>query len=99
MPWYLVERTFTFEDNLSLPGPEDSLKVHLGFIENNAQAGVTWVHSYVTPDKKKSFCLYAAPNPEAVRRAASLNRLPVDRINEVRLLEPSAVKLPDGREG
>jgi hypothetical protein len=90
MPWYLVERTFTFEDNRSLPGPADSQAVHLSFDQKNAHAGVTWVHSYVTPDKKKSFCLYQAPNPEAVRQAASLNGLPVDRINEVHLQEPFA---------
>jgi hypothetical protein len=49
---------------------------------------VTWVHSYVTGDKKKTFCIYDAPTPEAVRTAANRNGLPVDRITEVRVLDP-----------
>jgi Protein of unknown function (DUF4242) len=36
---------------------------------------------------ERTFCLYDAPTPEALRRAAILNRLPVDRIIEVRLIE------------
>jgi len=49
---------------------------------------VTWVHSYVTPDRKHTFCVYDAPTPEAIRRVAELNKLPVDRITEVRVLDP-----------
>ena len=48
----------------------------------------TWVHSYVTEDKKKTFCVYDAPSPEAIRRAARRNNLPVDQITEVRVLDP-----------
>ena len=54
----------------------------------NAQAGVTWVHSYVSDDKKKTFCVYDAPSPEAIRKVADLNKLPVDKITEVRVLDP-----------
>jgi len=43
-----------------------------------AEHGVTWVHSYVTPDKKKTFCIYDAPSPEAIRQVAGRNGLPVD---------------------
>lgn len=49
---------------------------------------MTWVHSYVTGDKRKTFCIYDGPSPEAIRRAASCNNLPVDRITEVRVLDP-----------
>ena len=86
MPRYLVERTFA--DQLDLPGPEAEASARRNFIENNALDGVTWVHSYVAPDRKKSFCIYDAPTPEAVRRAAGRNGLPVDRITEVRVLDP-----------
>ena len=57
-------------------------------IENNAADGVTWVHSYVTPDRKHTFCIYDGPSPEAVRRAAASNRLPITKITEVRVLDP-----------
>ena len=86
MPRYLVERTFA--DQLGLPGPEAEASARQNFIENNALDGVTWVHSYVVPGRKKSFCIYDAPTPEAVRRAAGRNGLPVDRITEVRVLDP-----------
>jgi hypothetical protein len=49
---------------------------------------VTWVHSYVTGDKKKTFCIYDAPTPEAIRRAAGRNNLPVDSITQVSVLDP-----------
>ena len=86
MPRYLIERTFP--ERLTLPGPQEAAQTRLAFIENNALDGVTWVHSYVVPEKKKSFCIYDAPSPEAVRRAAHRNGLPVDRITEVRVLDP-----------
>jgi hypothetical protein len=86
MPRYLIERTFP--DVLALPGPGQETQARLIFVENNALDGVTWVHSYVAPDRKKSYCIYDAPTPEAVRRAARRNGLPVDRITEVRVLDP-----------
>ena len=86
MPRYLVERTFP--DKLGLPSPHDPAEAWQAFIENNALDGVTWVHSYVVAARLKSFCIYDAPTPEAVRRAAHRNGLPVDRITEVRVLDP-----------
>jgi hypothetical protein len=47
-----------------------------------------WVHSYVAADTKKTFCVYDAPTPEAIRRTANDNGLPVDSITEVRALDP-----------
>jgi hypothetical protein len=81
-----VERTFA--EDIALPGPNSPAQASLTFIENNSLDGVTWLHSYVTPDAKKSFCIYDAPTPEALRRAARRNGLPVDRIIEVRVLDP-----------
>ncbi len=49
---------------------------------------MTWVHSYVTPDRGATFCIYDAPNPEAIRTAAGSNGLPVEQITEVRVLDP-----------
>lgn len=86
MPSYLVERTFL--ETPALPGPEQDLQARLTFIANNALDGVTWILSYIAPGRKKSFCLYEAPSPEAIRRAAERNGLPVDRISEVRVLDP-----------
>ena len=86
MPRYLVERSLP--ERLALLGPDQGAQARLTFIENNTLDGVTWVHSYVAPDRKKSFCIYDAATPEAVRRAAQRNGLPVDRITEVCVLDP-----------
>jgi Protein of unknown function (DUF4242) len=60
----------------------------LGIVDGNAIHGVTWVHSYVTTDRMKTYCIYDAPDPEAIRSAAGTNSLPVERISEVRVLDP-----------
>ena len=86
MPRYLVERTFP--DGLAIPVNEDGVQACLSVVEKNANSGVTWVHSYVTEDKRKTFCVYDAPTPEAIRQTASRNELPVDAITPVRVLDP-----------
>ena len=57
-------------------------------VERNAEEGVTWVHSYVSADKRTTFCIYDAPTPEAIRKTAARNELPVDQITQVRVLDP-----------
>ena len=42
----------------------------------------------MSDDKKATFCVYDAPTPEAIRATATANDLPVDRITEVRVLDP-----------
>jgi hypothetical protein len=86
MPRYLVERSFP--DGLNIPTDQVGEGVCLAVIGNNAQDGVTWVHSYVTGDKKRTFCIYDAPAPEDIRKAAQRNNLPVDRITQVSVLDP-----------
>jgi len=86
MPRYLVERTF--HENFALPAPGQEAQACLAFVENNALDGVTWMHSYVAPEGEKSFCICDAPTPEALRRAARRNNLPVDRITELCVLDP-----------
>jgi Protein of unknown function (DUF4242) len=86
MPRYLIEREFP--DGLSIPLDESGANLCRTVIDNNAQDGVTWVHSYVTPDHRRTFCLYDGPTPEAVRRAAARNKLPISQINEVLVLDP-----------
>lgn len=86
MPRYLVERTFP--EGLAIPVTEEGAIACLNVVGVNADDTVTWVHSYVTTDKQKTFCIYDAPAPEAIRRAARRNNLPVDKITEVRVLDP-----------
>jgi hypothetical protein len=86
MPRYVVEREFP--DGLQIPPDEAGAKLCRALVETNLADQVTWVHSYVSADKRKTFCVYDAPSPEAVRRTANRNKLPVERITEVRVLDP-----------
>ena len=86
MPRYVVQRTFP--DGLQIPVTEEGGAACLGVVERNADVGVTWIQSYVSADKKTSFCIYDGPDPEAVRQAAARNGLPVDRISQVSVLDP-----------
>jgi hypothetical protein len=86
MARYMVERTFP--DGLTIPVTEEGATACLRVVERNAGVGVTWVHSYVSDDKKKSFCIYDGPDPESIRRAAESNSLPIDSITRVRVLDP-----------
>ena len=86
MPRYVVERDFP--DGLLVPIDENGAKACLAVVESNAADEVTWVHSYVSLDKSVTYCVYDGPSPEAIRRAAELNGLPVDQITEVTVLDP-----------
>ncbi len=86
MPRYLVERVFP--DGLTIPQDASGAAATLGVVDNNATESVTWLHSYVTPDRRKTFCIYDGPDPESIRAVAGKNSLPVETITEVRVLDP-----------
>lgn len=86
MPRYVVERTFP--DGLQISPDETGAEACLGVVARNAAHGVTWIHSYVSDDRQRTFCVYDAPNPEAIRSTAADNSLPVDRITQIRVLDP-----------
>ncbi len=82
---YVVERTFP--NGLNIPINNVGKDICSGVVLNNAEDQVTWVQSYVSEDKKKTFCIYDAPSADAIRRAARENKLPVDKITEVTVLD------------
>jgi hypothetical protein len=86
MPRYLVERTFP--EGFHLPVNDDGAGALCTVVANNAEEGVNWVHSYVSADKKRTFCIYDAPSPEAIRSVGAKNGVPVDAIHEVSVLDP-----------
>jgi Protein of unknown function (DUF4242) len=77
MPRYIVQRTFP--EGFQIPADAGGADLAREMIECNGQDGVTWIHS---------FCLYDAPNPEAIRSTSSRSKLPVDQITQVRVLDP-----------
>ena len=86
MPRYMIERTFP--NGLSIPLDDEGKKAVANVVANDAEHGVTWVHSYVNPDRTGTFCVYDGPTPEAIRKVAERNGLPVNRITEVTVLDP-----------
>jgi hypothetical protein len=86
MPRYMVERSFP--EGLKISADDEGAEICRIVVLNNTEDNVTWIRSYVSDDGKKTFCAYDAPSPEAIRRTARRNNLPVDRITEVRVLDP-----------
>jgi hypothetical protein len=76
MPRYIIERNFAEQLGLT-KGAVESVKLI------NDEEGVAWIFSFLSADKKKSYCLYEAENPEAIRAAARRNNIPADVIIEV----------------
>lgn len=86
MPRYVVERSFP--DGLTIPMNAEGAAACIGVVDRNAEEGVSWVHSYVSADHRKTWCVYDGPNPEAIRKVAAKNQLPIAAINEVQVLDP-----------
>jgi hypothetical protein len=84
MPIFMIERRYA-ED---LEASADLLD---GINRINDEEGVRWLYSFLSADKRKTYCLYEAPSPEAIRRAAARADLPADVIVEV-----TDRLLPDG---
>ena len=58
---------------------------------NRSGKDVQWVESYVTPDKL--YCVYNAPNEEAVREHARLGGFPANKIARVsRVIDPTTAE-------
>jgi hypothetical protein len=86
MPRYVVQRTFS--DGLHIPVQSGGAEFCRGVVERNAEEGVTWITSFVSDDQTRTFCIYDAFTPEAIRRSAARNELPIDQIIRVSVLDP-----------
>lgn len=84
MPIFMVERRFAEE-------LEAASEVIDGINRINEEEGVRWLYSFLSADRRKTYCLYEAPSPEAIRQAAARAGLPADAIVEV-----TDRLLPDG---
>jgi hypothetical protein len=73
MPLFLIERNFAEELIV------DNAK-NLQIKQINDEVGVDWLFSFLSADKRKTYCLYEAPNEEAIREAARRANVPADVI-------------------
>lgn len=76
MPQFLIERNFA--ERL-----EVTREIAAGIKQVNDELSVRWVFSFLSADKKKTYCLYEAPNAEAIREAAKRLNIPADKIVEL----------------
>jgi squalene cyclase len=84
MPLYVIERTFAEQLELS----EDDVKL---IEEVNADEGVRWLFSFLSADRRRTYCLYEAASAEAIMAAARRAQVPADVIVEV---EPNTIGVP-----
>ena len=76
MPLYIIERNFA--EQLEL---DDDAVVSISKI--NGDVGVNWLFSFLSADKRKTYCLYEAKDPESIRESARRANVPADKIVEV----------------
>ena len=81
MPRFLIERNFA-EAIEATKEAVDAVQ------QANDDEGVRWLFSFLTPDKRKTYCLYEAPNAEAIRAAARRANIPADVVIEVSEIRP-----------
>jgi len=84
MTVFLVERNFAEKLQVTPEGAASINKV-------NSEIGVQWLISFLSADKKKTYCLYEASSADAIREAASRNGVPADVIIEVGELMPTGL--------
>ena len=81
MPRFLIERNFAEALEVTKEGADQVRQI-------NDEEGVKWLFSFLSPDKRKTYCLYEAPNAEAIRIAARRANIPADVVIEVSEVRP-----------
>ena len=76
MAVFVIERRFAEAIDLS---EEDVRNINL----INDEEDVQWLYSFLSVDRRKTYCLYEASSIESVRRAAVRAGLPADVVIEV----------------
>jgi Protein of unknown function (DUF4242) len=84
MPLFVIEREFAEQLDLT---SEDVREID----EINADEGVRWVFSFLSADRRHTYCLYEAPSPDAILAAARRANVPADVIVEVGPASPDLV--------
>ncbi len=81
MPLCLIERNFAEQLEVNRDSVTEVTQV-------NVDIGIQWLFSFLSADKKKTYCLYEAPSAEAIREAARRLDIPADVIVEVGEIRP-----------
>src|SRR3954466_15190688 len=87
MPVYVIERNFA--EQLDMSSDEVNL-----LEEINADEGVSWLFSFLSADRHRSYCLYEAPSPDAIIAAAKRAGIPADVVTEVSRITADTFRCP-----
>lgn len=87
MPLFLVERNFAVDLDLTAEGVD-------GIQAINDDAGVRWIYSFLSSDKRKTYCLYEAETEDMIRDAARRANLPADVVVAVDQVDPRTYPAP-----
>ena len=90
MPLFLIERAYAEVVELD-PEREAAIK------QVNDEIGIQWLFSFLSADKRKSYCLYEAPSAALIRAAAERLGIPADTIVEVDGIGPRAALVAEAR--
>ena len=85
MPLYVIERRYAEQLELSSEGVK-------ALEEINADEGVRWLFSFLSADRRQSYCLYEAPSPDELIAAAHRANIPADVIVEVNRVSADMVR-------
>ena len=87
MGLYVIERNF-------LAGLDPDVLDYDGIRAVNDDVSIRWILSFLSADRRKTYCLYEAPNPEAIREAAARIGIPADAVVPVEQIGPMAGEFP-----
>lgn len=82
MPLYMIERAFAEQLDMTA----DDVRL---IEEINAEEGVSWLFSFLSADRRRTYCLYESPSPDAILEAARRANVPADNIVEVDKFVPA----------
>lgn len=82
MPRFIIERNFAEQLEVTKEASDHVEQI-------NAEEGVKWIFSFLSADKRKTYCLYEAPSAEAIQQAAKRANLPADVIMQVEEISPT----------
>ena len=82
MALFVIEREFAEQLELS----PDLVQAVEDF---NGDAGLRWLFSFLSADRKKTYCLYEAPDADSLRRQADELGIPADVVVEVSEINPT----------
>jgi hypothetical protein len=85
MPMYVIERRYAEQIDVSVDDVREIEAV-------NADENVQWIFSFLTVDRMRTYCLYEAPSPDALRAASRRLNIPADAIVEVSQVSADSIR-------